>query len=594
MLIRSMRNIRWTTYVVTLALVLGLFIGGGALITPAHAVDGFVERTGNQFTLNGAPYYFGGTNNYYLTFKSNAMVDDVLEDAAAMDLRVIRLWGFIDRGSLDGSIPNVDGPGHKDNVYFQYWDPATGKPAYNDGPDGLERLDYVLAKADELGLRLTIVLTNNWKEFGGMDQYVTWYDLTYHDQFYTDARVKQAYKDWAKHLINRTNSITGVRYRDDPTIFAWELANEPRCGNGGNKPVSGNCTTETLTDWADEMSTYIKQLAPNHMVAVGDEGFFNRSGESDWTYNGGEGVDHEALLSLPNIDFGTYHLYPDHWGKTSAWGTQWIEDHIDAAKAIGKPTILEEFGIHNKSTRDDIYQTWIDTVYQQDGAGWMFWILSGIQDGGGLYPDYDGFTVYYPSDTATLLANAAQQMKQKNAGAPTSTPAPPTATVPPTTPTPPPTAVPGTALKVQYRNALANQNDGEITPYFNIVNTGNNSVPLDELTIRYWYTADGNKAQVYTCFWSRVDCANITGGVIKLTSPVEGADHYLEISFSSGAGNIPAQGSGYEIHHRVNRQDWSSYNETNDYSYDGTKNDFADWDRITLYRNGALVWGVEP
>ena len=593
MLIRSMRNVRWTTHVVTLALVLGLFIGGGALITPAHAVDGFVERTGNQFTLNGSPYYFGGTNNYYLTYKSNAMVDDVLEDAAAMDLRVIRLWGFIDRGSLDGSVPNVDGPGHKDDVYFQYWDPATGKPAYNDGPDGLERLDYVLAKADELGLRLTIVLTNNWKEFGGMDQYVTWYDLPYHDQFYTDVRVKQAYKDWAKHLINRTNSITGVRYRDDPNIFAWELANEPRCGNG-NKPTSGNCTTETLTDWTDEMSTYIKQLDPNHMVAVGDEGFFNRSGESDWTYNGSEGVDHEALLSLPNIDFGTYHLYPDHWGKTPTWGTQWIEDHIDAAKAIGKPTILEEFGIHDKSTRDGIYQTWIDTVYQQDGGGWMFWILSGIQDGGGLYPDYDGFTVYYPSDTATLLANAAQQMKQKNAGAPTSTPAPPTATTPPTTPTLPPTPVPGTSLKVQYRDGLSDPSDGEITPYFKIVNTGNNSVPLDELTIRYWYTADSNKEQVYTCFWSHVNCANITGQVVKPTSPVEGADHYLEISFSSGAGSISAQGSGYDIHHRVNRQDWSSYNETNDYSYDGTKTDFADWDKVTLYRNGALVWGIEP
>src|SRR4051812_39781665 len=98
------------------------------------------------------------------------------------------------------------------------------------------------------------------------------------------------------------------RYAKSPAVFAWELANEPRCGADGtrNLPRSANCTTETLTSWADEMSTYIKSLDANHMVTTGTEGGFNRKSD-DGFYAGADGGDFEKEIALKNIDFNTFH-----------------------------------------------------------------------------------------------------------------------------------------------------------------------------------------------------------------------------------------------------------------------------------------------
>ena len=389
-------------------LVAGLLLAPAP--TPAQAGPVFVTRNGAAFDLGGQPFRFGGTNNYYMHYKPQAMVDDVLADMVAMNLKVLRTWTFLECG---GDRPNSSGGCSQGaDLWMQRYSTAAGGPVYNTGPNGLQKLDYLLAEAAERGIKVIMTLTNNWRDFGGMDQYVTWYGGQFHDQFYTDARVKQAYKDWARTLINRTNSITGTVYRNDPSIFSWELANEPRCINSGSLPSSGTCTADTLVSWAGEMSTYIKSLDPNHMVSVGDEGFGPGTGTPNgWPYNVTDGVDHARLTALPNIDFGTYHLYPDHWTQTPAWGTQWILDHQAAAAALNKPTVLEEFGIsatgQYASQRATFYQQWVDAVRTGGGDGWMFWILTGIDENGGLYPDYDGYRVVYPSADATLLSNAA-------------------------------------------------------------------------------------------------------------------------------------------------------------------------------------------
>jgi hypothetical protein len=73
-----------------------------------------------------------------------------------------------------------------------------------------------------------------------------------------------------------------------------------------------------------------------------------------------------------------------------------------------------------------------------------------------------------------------------------------------------------------------------------------------------------------------------------------GADSYMEISFTSAAGSIPA-GLTATIQNRFHKNNYSgSYVQADDYSFNPAFTSFTAWDHVTLYRNGTLVWGVEP
>ena len=79
------------------------------------------------------------------------------------------------------------------------------------------------------------------------------------------APVLQAYKNYISFILNRTNTITGMQYKNDPIIFALELANEPHTSdnyeiNLGLQPGS------IVLAWVYEISAYIKGISPNHMV----------------------------------------------------------------------------------------------------------------------------------------------------------------------------------------------------------------------------------------------------------------------------------------------------------------------------------------
>lgn len=412
--------------------------------------EGFVYADGSKFMCDGSPYYYGGTNCYYLTYKSKSEVKNVFDDASDMGLKVIRIWGNLDVGKKTGKVDsqsghevfegNNDGTGEKDGVYFQYWDDKAGKPVVNEGEDGLRRLDYVIKQAEEHNMKLVITFTNYWEAFGGMGQYVKWYQMSQGKSvgnskvdekdtcdFYTNETIKGWYKDYIKTLLNHTNYYTGEKLMDSEAVFSWELSNEPRC------TVDKFCKDDILYNWAKEMSAYVKSIDPYHMVSVGDEGFYNlgyqEAAKQDLpsaAYSGYYGVDFNKLMTIDTVDFGTPHMYVDQWGfDLGDDDLEWIKRHAQTTASADKPVIFEEFGLTDKTKRDAAYSDWLDIVtgdYYEgvEYQGFNYWMIASYLDDGTLYQDYDGYTVYGPEgvdktdSTRTLMMNAAAKMEKKN------------------------------------------------------------------------------------------------------------------------------------------------------------------------------------
>lgn len=126
-----------------------------------------------------------------------------------------------------------------------------------------------------------------------------------------------------------------------------------------------------------------------------------------------------------------------------------------------------------------------------------------------------------------------------------------------------------------------------------MTNTGEEPILLENVTIRYYFTKDGNQAQNFFCDWSHAGSEYVKGSFHDISPAVAGADCYLEIGFDSGAGSL-SPGQSIEVHTRVSKVDWSNYDLTDDYSYKPTGDSYEIWDRVTAYISGVLVFGNEP
>lgn len=365
----------------------------------------FISSNGVHFILNGSYYYANGFNAYWLMVVASDpsqrnKISSVFQEAVSNGLTLSRTWAFNDGGSQ----PLQFSPGVYNEQMFQ-------------------GLDFVIYEAGRYGIKLILSLVNNYNDFGGKNQYVNWardqgQNISSDDDFFTNSLVKGFYKNHINTVLNRRNSITGVSYKDDNTIMAWELMNEARCPSD----PSGN----TLQAWITEMASYVKSVDTKHLLEVGLEGFYGQSAPADKQFNLTVklGTDFIANNQIPGIDFATIHLYPDQWLPSSdeetqqAFSDNWINKHIqDTETILQKPLLVTEFGWKKTSFDTNTREKLLGTVYSDiflsashggAAAGSMFWQLLAE----GLDSYRDGYELVFNESRTTdsLISEQSEKL----------------------------------------------------------------------------------------------------------------------------------------------------------------------------------------
>lgn len=149
-------------------------------------------------------------------------------------------------------------------------------------------------------------------------------------------------------------------------------------------------------------------------------------------------------------------------------------------------------------------------------------------------------------------------------------------------------------LVLQHRDGDNGQTaNNSIRPYWQLLNNDTVAVAYQELTARYWLTAEN-----YTGINTWVDYAQLGNNKVKmqyvpLQAPRSNAWGYIEYSFEATAGQLQPGASSGVIQSRLANADWANLDEQDDYSYNSSAT-YSDNNRITLYRNGRKIAGEEP
>lgn len=309
--------------------------------------SGFVSVKGRHFQLDGKPYYYAGANFWYGMYLGSprdgdrARLTQELDQLASQGVLNLRVLAISEASSLKRAVtPSVvQGPGQLDETLWQ-------------------GLDFLLAEMAKRDMKAVLYLNNFWQWSGGMSQYMAWTTgkpindpdvsgdwngfMSGSAAFYREPKATAAFESAVRRLLTRKNSVNGREYAADPTIMSWQLANEPR-------PGPDSTHFDAFVKWIDGTAGLIKKLAPKQLVSTGNEGWMGTAGNRELFVK---------AHATKNVDYLTYHMWAPNWtwfdpkkpAETydGAWARMqdYLNWHIDTANRMGKPIVLEEFGIN--------------------------------------------------------------------------------------------------------------------------------------------------------------------------------------------------------------------------------------------------------
>ena len=273
-------------------------------------------------------------------------------------------WPFARQAkSVDGKIVGEGKPGEKVMI--------EGPGKYSER--AFRAMDKMLQLANEYGIRLFIPmfcgsLTETFAAYRGLPS----------KDFYNSLQLIEDTKAFFTYMLNRTNYYTGVKYKDDPAVLAWEI---------GNELDRSGCTTE----WVNVMSAHIKSIDQNHLVAAPQTHYW------------------KDVIDDPNIDIVDTHIYDAMPFKEMVEGDIAA---IDGKKAL----ILGEIGMKDGDFFSDDFLPWV-AEKPQVCASYMF-MLGAHNSLGGIYchssgTDYPNL-VYPGYDDADEFASTSGKWNPKH------------------------------------------------------------------------------------------------------------------------------------------------------------------------------------
>ncbi len=318
----------------------------------------FVVRKGSSLMLDGKPFRFAGANIYWLglqepsdniTYPSHFRIDDALATASFMGETVVRAHTL---GISVGCPLCVE--------------PSLGK--FNQ--TALQHIDYAIWSAEIHHIRLIIPLVDNWHYYhGGKHTFTDWRGISDEQAFYYNSTVINDFKQYVRVILNHVNSYTGIAYKNDPTILAWETGNE----------------LSAPSDWVRDISTYIKGIDPHHLVMDGNSEGANQT--SNFLPD----------LSIKTVDIYTGHYYPPNITT--------LHTELNQVLRAKKAFIVGEYD-WNTSDGDGL-SDFLSVIEHSKVAGDMYWSLFSHDDTHGFAPQGEQYALHYPGETPDIRVRIA-------------------------------------------------------------------------------------------------------------------------------------------------------------------------------------------